>query len=230
MLTMTPRLKVLYEDNHLLVVDKPAEIPTMGAAGEGLTVLDMAKQYVRRRYNKPGNVYLGVVSRLDSLVTGVLVFARTSKAAARLSAQFRDGVVEKTYQAIVERAPRPARGVCENYLRKDERRRKVLVHATAVAGARLAKLSYQTLHVLSTGQAFVEVDLETGRKHQIRVQLAHCGWPILGDSKYGAVSPFPCGIALHAAKLALMHPVTKELCSWTAPPPKYWPRIPGQQR
>ena len=229
-MAMKPRLEVLYEDNHLLVVDKPAGIPTMGAAGTGLTVLDLAKQYIRQRYDKPGNVYLGVVSRLDSLVTGVLVLARTSKAAARLSAQFREGVVEKTYLALVERAPQPSVGSCEDFLRKDERQRKVLVQAAGVAGARLAKLSYQTLDVLGNGRAVLEVHLETGRKHQIRVQLAHRGWPILGDAKYGATTSFPRGIALHAAKLTLLHPVRKEPCTWTCPPPAYWPRNAARPR
>ena len=216
-------LDILFEDNHLLVVNKPAEIATMGLANGEETLLTVAKEYVRHRYNKTGNIYLGVVSRLDFPVSGVVVFARTSKAAARLNDQFRDHTVVKIYHCIVEGSVSPKEGLLINHLCEDERHRKMWVTARSTAESKEARLHYACLKYF-VSNSLVKVTLETGRKHQIRLQLAHKGHPILGDRKYGAKTTFSQGIALHAKQLAIVHPVTKELLTFEAPLPQYWPQ------
>ena len=213
--------QVLYEDNHLLVVNKPAGLPTMGVAPGEPTLLSACKDYIKRRYNKPGNVYLGTVSRLDAPVTGVVLLARTSKAASRLSEAFRNRETEKTYYAIVEGVPDEAAGTVEHHLRKDERHRRVHVTTPHAEGAQLARLSYEVA-ATSGGLALVRIALETGRKHQIRVQMAALGHPVVGDRKYGSERKFPAGIALHARRLGVNHPVRDELCVWCAPLPPSW--------
>jgi 23S rRNA pseudouridine1911/1915/1917 synthase len=217
-------LVVLYEDNHLLVVNKPSGLPTMGVAEGEPSMWLLAKEYLREKYAKPGNVYLGVVSRVDTPVTGVLIFARTSKAAARLSEQFREGTVDKTYWAVVEKAPQPPRGKCKDTLVKADRQRKVRVVKPGEAPpeeGQLAVLEYRTVRKLAHG-ALIEVQLLTGRKHQIRVQMASRGWPIVGDKKYGAETIFSGGIALHARRLVLSHPITKDPLEIVAPIPGSW--------
>jgi 23S rRNA pseudouridine1911/1915/1917 synthase len=212
---------ILYEDNHLLVVVKPAHLPTMGVAADKPSLLSIAKQYIKRKYNKPGNVYLGIVSRLDAPVTGLIVLARTSKAAARLSEQFRRGAVDKRYWALVDEPPDPPQAACVDFLRKDERHRKMhATHATHPE-AKQARLRYRTLARLDRA-TLIEVQLETGRKHQIRVQLARRGWPIIGDRKYGSTTPLASGIALHARSLELVHPVQKTSLRLVAPLPSCW--------
>lgn len=215
------QLDVLYEDNHLLVLNKPSDLPTMGVEANRSSLIDAAKRYVKQRYSKPGNVYLGVVSRLDSLVSGVVVFARTSKAAARLTEQFRSRRVEKTYWAIVEGAVPSGEQRCVDWIAKDERAQRMRVVDPAAAGAQEAKLTYRTVRSVQGG-TLVEIELETGRKHQIRVQLAARGHAILGDRKYGARTAFPAGIALHARRLRLEHPVRREPLEAVAPVPKSW--------
>lgn len=215
-------LEVLYEDNHLLAVLKPPGVATMGAQAGRETLLDRAKEYVARRYNKPGNVYLGVVSRLDAPVSGVVLFARTSKAAARLSEAFRERRVDKKYVALVEGAVSPAVQTLKHYLRKDERRRRMHVTTASAQGASLAELSLEVLAVFED-RSLVLVRPATGRKHQIRVQLAKIGAPIVGDAKYGAREAFPRGVALHAWRLELDHPVRGERVRLQAPPPSHWP-------
>jgi 23S rRNA pseudouridine1911/1915/1917 synthase len=212
---------VIYEDNHLLVVNKPAMLATMGVSDDAASLLTMAKQYVQRKYQKPGNVYLGVVSRLDAPVTGLVLLARTWKAASRLSEAFRARRVEKTYLAAVEGRPTPACGTLEHYLRKDERHRKVHVTHAAQPEAQLARLSYRVVQA-DEQVSLVEVSLETGRKHQIRVQFAKAGHPIVGDRKYGAAAPFSRGIALHAWRLAIDHPVRREPMRFEAQLPTSW--------
>lgn len=224
---------VLYEDNHLLVVDKPALLPTMGVAPGKLSLLEACKVYIREKYRKPGNVYLGVVSRLDAPVTGVLPIARTSKAAARLTEAFRTRNVEKTYWAVVMPEVR-FRGygddwiVLEDWLVKDERHRRMHVTSEQTAGAQRAVLRFRRLQSCDEGD-LLEVELETGRKHQIRLQLAHHGLPIVGDRKYGSRVQFAPGIALHARRLAMMHPVRKEPFEFVAELPKSWARFGVQQ-
>lgn len=212
---------VLYEDNHLLVVDKPANLATMGVPEGRESLLSVAKDYIKRKYNKPGNVYLGIVSRLDAPVTGVIVLARTSKAAARLTDQYRRGDVDKIYWAVVEQPPEPSAAECVDWVRKDERHRKMHITSANTPDAKEARLSYRTLRNLRSG-ALLEVILETGRKHQIRLQLSHLGSPIIGDRKYGSSRPLRKGIALHARRLQLVHPVLKTPLEFIAPVPPVW--------
>jgi 23S rRNA pseudouridine1911/1915/1917 synthase len=214
-------LDILYEDNHLLAVNKPAGLPTMGTPGDRATLLTVAKEYIKQKYAKPGNVYLGVVSRLDAPVTGVVLLARTSKAAARLTEQFRGHEVEKTYRALVEGVPEPAEAQCVDWLAQDERHRRMHLVGPTIPGAKEARLRYRRVAVLR-GCSLVEVALETGRKHQIRLQLASRGHAVLGDRKYGSRQPFPAGIALHAWRLAITHPVRGERLSLEAPLPPSW--------
>ncbi len=231
---MSNSLRILYEDNHLLAVLKPAGLATMGVAADQPSVVTLARQYIKQRYAKPGNVYLGVVSRLDEPVSGVLLLARTSKAAARLNAQFRGRSVEKTYWAVIEGSIQPPAGNWQDWLLKDEPARRMRRVAQQSAGRpkpgggptapQEARLTYHLLERLSVG-SLVEVTLETGRKHQIRVQFAERGWPILGDRRYGAAAPFSAGIALHSRQLAFDHPVTKQRIELTAPLPRSWRRF-----
>ena len=214
-------LDILFEDNHLLVVAKPAGIATMGLPEGEETLLTVAKDYVKQRYDKPGNVYLGVVSRLDFPVSGVIVFARTSKAAARLNDQFRDHTTEKIYNVLVEGNISPKEALLVNHLCEDPRHRKMWVTARPTAESKEARLRYVCLKSVRN-RSLLEVTLETGRKHQIRLQLSHAGHPVLGDQKYGSHTKFPNGIALHAKRLVITHPITKEPLTFEAPLPVCW--------
>lgn len=218
------KLDVLYEDNHLLAVNKPAGLPTMGAVAGRLSLIILARQYIKERYNKPGNVYVGVVSRLDAPVTGVVLFARTSKAADRLTRQFASGEPHKTYWAVVEQQPPKPQGICVDWLFHDDDVRRVMVTTPHTPDAKQARLAYRVLQNLRRG-SLLEVQLETGRKHQIRVQLAHQGWPILGDAKYGARHSFPRGIALHARRLEFVHPIRRTPIIVEAPLPASWRKL-----
>jgi 23S rRNA pseudouridine1911/1915/1917 synthase len=213
-----PPLEVLFEDNHLLVIDKQVGLATQGVVEGAPSVVAAAKAYLKRKYAKPGNVYLGVVSRLDASVSGVLVLARTSKAAARLNEQFRDRTAKKVFWAVVEEPPDPPDGELTDWLKKNEKTQRMEVVSRHAAGAQRASLAYRTLS-RRPGACLVEIELHTGRKHQIRVQLAHLGCPILGDHKYGSRRKLAAGIALHARSLAIAHPVSKELLHFTAPLP-----------
>ena len=219
-----PLLQVLYEDNHVLAVVKPAGLATMGTPEGRPTLLTVAKEYVKRRYEKPGNVYLGVVSRLDAPVTGVVLLARTSKAAARLTEQFRSRDVEKSYWAVVEGVVEPADGRLVDWLAEDERHRRMHVVGPTMPGAKEARLAYHRLSVVG-GNSWLEVELETGRKHQIRLQLSSHGHPVVGDRKYGSVVQFSPGIALHARRLAISHPTTGVRIELEAPLPPTWRRF-----
>lgn len=214
-------LEVIYEDNHLLAVVKPAGLATMGQPGDKPTLLSLAKQYIKEHYAKPGNVYLGVVSRLDVPVTGVVLLARTSKAARRLNEQFRARTVEKAYWAMVEGLIRPVSGQCVDWLAHDERHRRMRIVGADQPGAKEARLSYRRLGTYD-GISWLEVEPQTGRKHQIRLQLANRGHPILGDRKYGSSRPFPHGIALHARRLAVNHPVREHRVVLESPIPDAW--------
>jgi 23S rRNA pseudouridine1911/1915/1917 synthase len=215
------QLPVLFEDNHLLVVNKPAGIATMGTAAGTTSMVTLAKAYLKQQYQKPGNVYLGVVSRLDSLVSGVLVFARTSKAAARLSEQFRERETKKIYWAIVEGVPEPKSAELIHWMAKDESQQRMVARSKKSADVQEARLRYQTLRELAQG-TLLEIELLTGRKHQIRVQLVEAGYPILGDRKYGSKRPFPAGIALHARSLTIEHPTLKKPLTFVAELPQTW--------
>jgi 23S rRNA pseudouridine1911/1915/1917 synthase len=214
-------LEIIYEDNHLLAVVKPAGLPTMGTPPGKPTLLEQARQYIKRRYAKPGNVYLGVVSRLDAPVTGIVLLARTSKAAGRLAEQFRNRSVRKLYWAIVEGDVHPASAECADWLVKDERHRRMHVVQSTVAGAKEARLSYRRLRRID-GCSLLEVRPETGRKHQIRLQLAHRGHAIVGDRKYASRREFAAGIALHARCLEVTHPVGGLPLRLEAPLPPTW--------
>jgi 23S rRNA pseudouridine1911/1915/1917 synthase len=217
-------LDILYEDNHLLAINKPAGLVTMGVAEDRPSLLKAAKEYIKQRYRKPGNVYLGAMSRLDAPVTGVILFARTSKAAARLTEQFRTHAVEKAYWAIVEGAMEPAQGRLVDWIAADERHRQVRIVGRTIAGAKEARLSYRRIKALPRA-SLVEIALETGRKHQIRVQFAACGHPVVGDRKYGSRTAFPEGIALHARRLVITHPVKQNTTiELVAPVPAAWKR------
>lgn len=216
-------LSILYEDNHLLVVNKPAGLPTQGALPDVPSLHTIGCEYLRRKYQKPGNVYLGIVMRLDACTSGVVVLARTSKAAARLSSQFRERETHKVYWAVVEGAPEAEQGEYVDWVAKDERQQRMRVVRCDGPAAQMARLQYRVLHRLSGGRTLLAVTLDTGRKHQIRLQMAARGTPILGDSKYGSEASFaPPGIALHAARLDLRHPVKQDELRFQAPLPSTW--------
>lgn len=218
-------LKILFEDNHLLVIDKPALLPTMGVREGDDSLVVRAKDYLRIKYQKPGNVYLGVVSRLDSHVTGVIVLARTSKAASRLSEQFRNRSSEKIYLAIIpDRNEFAERGQLINRIVKNEAQHRMVClpsTATRQPNEQSATLKYQTLG-RNQGQRLIEIELVTGRKHQIRVQLSAAGVPILGDRKYDSDTHFPTGIALHSQRLTIEHPTIQSLQTFQSAPPSFW--------
>ena len=214
-------LDILYEDNHLLAINKPAGLATMGLPEGQATLLTEAKQYIKRTYEKAGNVYLGIMSRLDAPVTGVVLIARTSKAAARMTEQFRTHAVEKTYWAVVEGRPRPDAAALVDNVADVERYRKMQVVTADAPGAQEARLSYRRLGAAGI-DTLIEVLLETGRKHQIRLQFASRGHPVIGDRKYGSARRFPAGIALHARRLVVRHPIRDESIELVAPLPKSW--------
>jgi len=216
-------LTVLYEDNHCLAVLKPARLLTMGDDTHDDTLVEQARQYLKAKYQKPGNVFVGVVHRLDRPVSGVVLFARTSKGAARLSEQFRLGTVTKTYTALVSGPPLPGPVIWRDWLRKDPRTNRVTCVAAATQGARESSLSCTPLGSCGRLQR-VAVQPITGRSHQIRVQLAARGCPIAGDAKYGSQVPFRPGcIALHARRLEVLHPTLQQPLVIDCPEPRDWP-------
>jgi 23S rRNA pseudouridine1911/1915/1917 synthase len=217
---VTP-LEILYEDNHCLAVAKPVGVPSTHFDGHTETVDRAVKVYLKDKYQKPGNVFLGIVHRIDKPVSGVLLFARTSKAAARLSEQFREGTVEKVYWAVVEGELRSEAGSLEDWLRKNEEAGRVQVVEPHSAGAKQALLHYQK-RAVHGGLTWLEIRPQTGRTHQLRVQLAHHGHPMYGDAKYGAVHTFGVGIGLHARSLTFLHPVRYEPITITAEVPRPW--------
>ena len=201
-------LQVLYEDNHLLAVNKPAGILVQGDASGDMCLMDLAREYIRNKYRKPGNVFLGLLHRLDRPVSGVVLFARTSKAASRISEQLRSRTVQKIYWALVHGKVKPPSGSLMSYLMKGVK--KVSLVGEEGGAAQKALLTYRTLRNMK-GKSLLEIRLRTGRKHQIRAQLAGLGYPIEGDVKYGA----PHGlqdksIRLMARSLTVKHPTRKE--------------------
>ena len=208
-------LRVLYEDNHVLAVVKPAGVPVQEDETRAPDLLNQAKQYIKERYGKPGEVYLGMVHRLDRPVGGIVVFARTSKAAARLSAQIADRAWDKTYFAIVEGAP-PDEGTAIDWLLRDEPTRLTHVVAEGDKTAKRAELSWRVLD-RRDGLSLVQIALVTGRHHQIRVQMASRGWPIWADARYGTARADD--IALWAASVGFWHPTAGARIVLTAMPP-----------
>ena len=214
-------LEILYEDNHLLAVNKPPGLPTMGVKAHQTSLVTLAKQYIKRRYRKPGNVYLGVMSRLDAGTSGVVVLARTSKAAARLTEQFRKRRVSKTYWALVSGHLEEPQGELLDWVVKDEPNQRMAIASADDNGAKEARLRYQVLGKVSGG-SLLEIELLTGRKHQIRLQLASRGLALWGETKYAKGKPFGGAIGLHARRLVLEHPVRKTPLELTAPPGPAW--------
>lgn len=215
------RWPVFYEDNHLLVLYKPAGLLVQGDETGDANLLDLAKGWTKRRHSKPGKAFLGMVQRLDRPVAGVLLFARTSKAAARLSAQLRSRQTRKLYLAVVEGRPAAGTGELTHFIERADRISRVAPRPTPLS--REARLAYRVLGT-AAGRSLVEIELETGRKHQIRLQLAHIGCPIVGDVRYGASSPLAARqIALFARELAVEHPTRRETLSFSCPLPIGWP-------
>ena len=214
-------LDVIYEDNHLLAINKSAGLPTMGVAPEAPSAVRLARHYIKHKHRKPGGVYLGIMSRLDAGTSGVVLLARTSKAARRLTEQFRTRTVRKTYLAIVSGALQPAEGELVDWLVKDESRRRMAIATREEPGAKEARLRYRRLRGVDHG-TLVEIELVTGRKHQIRVQLAARGNPVWGETKYAAGAPFAEGLALHSRRMVIEHPVRREPVELTAPLPAAW--------
>ncbi len=215
------RWPVFHEDNHLLVLYKPAGLLAQGDETGAANLLDLAKAWIKQRHHKPGRVFLGLVQRLDRPVAGVMLFARTSKAAARLSAQLRTRQTRKVYLAVVEGRLPSDRGKLTNHIERQDRLSRIAPQPTS--SSREARLSYQVLEA-ADDRSLVEVDLETGRKHQIRLQLAHLGCPIVGDVRYGARTALPARqIALLASGITLEHPTRREMMSFVCAFPTGWP-------
>lgn len=231
---MSDSLVILFEDNHCLAVAKPAGLLTQGVPPGIPTLEAMVKSYLKTRYNKAGNVYLGIPHRLDRPVSGVVLFARSSKAAARLAEQFRERQVRKIYWALVEGDVQPEEGTWDDWLLKVQDEAVARVVSADTPGAREARLRYRVLERPS-GCSLLEIEPETGRMHQIRVQAAARGWPVRGDVLYGAKMPFGTlaelprdrVIALHARSLTFLHPIRYEPVTVTAELPEDW-RLVGQ--
>ena len=212
-------MTVVYEDNHLIIVNKTASEIVQGDKTGDTPLSETVKQYIKEKYAKPGNVFLGVVHRLDRPVSGLVVFAKTSKALARLNEMFRNSEVKKTYWAIVKQRPPQDEGELVNYLVRNEKQNKSYAYDKEVKNSKKAVLHYSLIGH-SQNYFLLEVDLKTGRHHQIRCQLAKMGCPIKGDLKYGFARSNPDGsICLHAHRVKFVHPVSKELIDVTAPLP-----------
>jgi 23S rRNA pseudouridine1911/1915/1917 synthase len=216
---MSPPLEILFEDNHCLAIAKPSGWASTHFQGKAETLDRAVKRYLKEKYKKPGEVFLGIVHRLDKAVSGVLLFARTSKGAARLAEQFREGTVEKVYWAIVEGDVAKQAGTLEDWLLKRDERVEVVPPQTE--GAKQALLHYQK-RGSHGGLTWLEVRPQTGRTHQLRVQLAHHGHPIYGDARYGSVRTFGNAIALHGRSLTFLHPIRWEPITLTAEVPRPW--------
>ncbi|MFP9099262.1 RluA family pseudouridine synthase [Flavobacterium sp. RHBU_24] len=218
-LTNKSNLNVLYEDNHIIVVNKRVGDIVQGDKTGDKPLSEVVKEYIKDKYNKPGEVFLGVVHRLDRPTTGIVVFARTSKALTRLNELFKNRETQKTYWAIVKNRPEKDSAELLHYLRRNEKTNTSKAFAKEVPESKMASLDYKVLKVLNNYTA-LEINLHTGRHHQIRAQLSAIGSPIKGDLKYGADRSNPDGgICLHARKLMLIHPVTKEGMEIIAPVP-----------
>ena len=213
-------MTVVYEDNHIVVVNKTSSEIVQGDKTGDTPLSEMVKQYLKEKYNKPGNVFIGVTHRLDRPVSGLVVFAKTSKALPRLNEMFRNGEVKKTYWAIVKECPKETEGELVHYLVRNEKQNKSYAYDKEVKNSKKAVLHYKLIGH-SQNYYLLEVDLKTGRHHQIRCQLAKMGCPIKGDLKYGSPRSNPDGsICLHARTVQFVHPVSKEMSRLTAPVPE----------
>ncbi len=223
-------LEVICEDGPVIAVNKPPGLISQGAPIGTPCLIGLVKDYLKHKYDKPGEVYLGVPHRIDRPVSGVVVFSRNSKCAARLAEQFAERVVKKTYLAVLERPPNEEAGTLTDWLYRIPNEPKVIVCGPDHEDAKQAILHYKVLQ-RAKGRALVEIDLGTGRMHQIRIQLGSRGWPIIGDDQYGSTVLFPgisretqreSPIALHAARLIIQHPVRYEPLPILAPVPRTW--------
>ncbi|MFA5412984.1 MAG: RNA pseudouridine synthase [Patescibacteria group bacterium] len=216
------KLNVLYEDNHLIVVEKPAGMLVQGDKTGDPCLMDEVKKYLKEKYKKPGNVFLGLVHRLDRPVGGVVLFAKTSKGASRLSAQFRERAVEKYYYAVVLGKMKEVNGTIVSFLKKDENKNIVEVFDREVVGAKQAELFWE-VEKAGAKNTLLKIKLGTGRAHQIRAQLASVGYPVLGDVKYGADEPLPDkSIALFSASLTFLSATGGKSETIELPWPKVW--------
>jgi len=216
-----PKWPVFFEDNHLLCLYKPAGLLIQGDRTKDVTLFALAKTWIKKRYEKPGEVFLGLVHRLDRPVAGVILFCRTSKAAGRISDQFRTGVSKKQYIAVVEGILHQKEGRLVNYIERHRTSGRIVDAPTGQSSQ--ARLSFR---VLDTHQAksLVEIDLETGKHHQIRLQFAHMGFPVMGDLRYGTSGPMPGKqIALFARQLSVTHPTLHQTLTFQCPLPDGWP-------
>lgn len=216
-------IPIIYEDNHLLVVEKLVNVPSQADASHDMDMLTMLKEYIKVKYQKPGNVYLGLVHRLDRPVGGVMVFAKTSKAASRLSKQIQDGQFKKVYLAIVHGVPSKTHASLRHYLIKDTKRNMVKAVEKGTNGAKLAVLDYEVIGYQSNF-SLIRINLHTGRPHQIRVQMAQIGHPLYGDQKYGLdVNKPGQQIALWSQSLFISHPTLKKNMKFNSTPPSVYP-------
>ncbi len=212
-------MTVVYEDNHIIIVNKTASEIVQGDKTGDVPLSETVKQYLKEKYQKPGNVFIGVTHRLDRPVSGLVVFAKTSKALSRLNEMFKNSEVKKTYWAIVKQTPAETEGELVNYLVRNEKQNKSYAYDTEKPDSKKAVLHYRLI-ARSDNYSLLEVDLKTGRHHQIRCQLAKMGCPIKGDLKYGFPRSNPDGsICLHARRVRFVHPVSKELIDVVAPVP-----------
>ena len=213
-------MEVIYEDNHIIVVNKTVNEIVQGDKTGDVPLVDKVKKYIKEKYNKPGEVFLGVVHRLDRPTSGIVIFARTSKALSRLNEMFRNGDVHKTYWAITANCPKEDSGILENYLKKNEKLNKSFIAKPQDKEAKKAVLKYQIISKSDRYYLF-EINLLTGRHHQIRCQLSSIGCPVKGDLKYGYPRSNPDGgLSLHARKVEFVHPVSKKEISIVADVPK----------
>lgn len=209
---------VLYEDNHVIVVVKPQNVPSQADESGDMDLLSMVKAYVKEKYNKPGEAFIGLVHRLDRPTGGIMVFARNSKSASRLSAQLVSHEMKKTYYAVCQGVPQIKSGSLVNYLKKDEKENIVKIVPQSEQGVKKAELTYKVLQNSDT-ESLVEVNILTGRSHQIRVQFAGIGCPLLGDNKYGKDKTHASkNLGLWAGRLEFIHPVSKQKMVFVASP------------
>ena len=212
-------VEILYEDNQIIVAVKPQNMPSQLDSSNDEDILTYLKKYIKEKYNKPGNVYLGLVHRLDRPTGGVMVFARTSKSAERLSKQIVDNEFEKTYLAVVLGKPKDKSLRVVNYLKKDEKNNIVSVVPQSEKGAKYSELTYDTIEN-KENISLLKVNLKTGRSHQIRVQLSTLGYPIFGDAKYNGNKFGNSNLALWAYKLTFTHPTLKKKMQFVSYPPE----------
>ena len=223
-------MEVVYEDNHIIIVNKTCREIVQGDKTGDTPLSEIVKEWLKAKYNKPGNVFIGVTHRLDRPVSGLVIFAKTSKALSRLNEMFRKGEVKKTYWAIVKNTPPQPQDTLVHYITRNEKNNKSTAHTTARSGGQRAELDYR---LIATGDNYrlLEINLKTGRHHQIRCQLAQIGCPIKGDLKYGSERSNPDGgISLHARRVTFEHPVSHLPIDITAPVPdeRLWQALTSQ--